>query len=71
MKSQVAKKSKMKLILYRRCQIFLTGKIVWDIKYNLSTRETGVTFPALAEILFDPGGVPCIQLTLSQPLAFY
>lgn len=63
MKSQVAKKSKMKQILYRRCQLFLTGKIVWDIKYNLSTRETSVTFPALRDFLFDPGEVPCIQLT--------
>lgn len=64
MKSQVAKKSKMKQILYRRCQLFLTEKIVWDTKYNLSTRETGVTFPAVAEIFFfDLGEVPCIQLT--------
>lgn len=61
MKSQVAKKSKMKQIPERRCQLFLTGKIVWDIKYNLTTRETGVTLPALAEIFF---------LTLENFLAY-
>lgn len=51
---------------------FLTGKIVWDIKYNLSTRETGVTFPVLAETFgLALEKFVAYSWPLSQPLAFY